>query len=64
MFIVLDPDPPDIDAGRRQVLVPQRVLRLDDAARLFRDYPRERVARLVDVNLPDAGRARVALQVF
>jgi hypothetical protein len=30
-----------------------RSLRLDNAPRLFRDYPRERVARLVNMNLFD-----------
>lgn len=64
MFITLNSDPAYVDAGRRQVLVPQSVLCLDDAPRLLGNYPREGVARLVDVNLLDARLARVALQVF
>lgn len=63
-MITLHRDPADIDTPRRQVLVPERILRLDDAARLFGDYPRERMTHLVNVNLFHPRHARVAIQVF
>ncbi len=61
MLITLNGNSPDIHASRCKVLMPQSVLRLNDAAGLFRNYPRERMARLVNVNLLNTGRARVAL---
>jgi hypothetical protein len=64
VLITLHGNPTDVHSRRRQVLVPQRILRLDDAAGLFGNYPRERVTRLVDMNLLNTGRASVALQVF
>src|SRR5947209_18685812 len=64
VLVTLDGDAPDVDPSRRQILMSQRVLRLDDAARLFGDYPREGVARLVDVHLPQPRLARVPLQVL
>jgi hypothetical protein len=64
VLITFHGDPPYIYSRRRYVFMPQRILRLDDAACLFRDYPRERVTRLVNMNLLDARGARVPLQVL
>ena len=64
VLITLHGNPTDVHPRRRQVLMPQRILRLDDAAGLFGDYPRECVARLMYVNLLNARLARIALQVF
>ncbi len=64
MLIALNSDPTDVDAGRRKVPVPQRILSFNYTTGLLGNYPRERVARLVDMNLPDPRPARVALQVF
>ena len=64
MLITLHCDPTYVHSRRRQVLVSQRILRLNDAAGLFRDYSRERVARLVNMNLTDASGARLTLQVL
>ena len=64
MLIAFHCYPTYVDAGRRQILMSQRILRLHDAAGLFGDYPRERVARLVNMNLLDSSGARIPLQVF
>lgn len=42
--------------------MPERLLRLRETARLFRDHTRKGVPRLVYVYLPDAGLAGVALE--
>ncbi len=64
MLIALDSDPAYVDPRRRKVLMPQRILSLDDAAGLFGDYPRERMTGLVNMNFLYPCGARVALQVF
>ena len=64
MLITLHGNPPYIHARRRQVLVPQRILRLDDATSLFRNYSRECMTSLVNMNLLNARGVSVALQVF
>ncbi len=64
VLITLHRDPTDVHPRSRQVLVPKCILRRDDASGLFGNNPRKRVARLVNMNLLDAGGARVALQVF
>src|ERR1044071_4716484 len=64
MLIMLHGNSTYIHSGSGQVLVPERVLSLDDAAGLLGDYPREGVARLVDVHIPYPRLACVPLQVL
>src|SRR5215210_2757762 len=64
VLVAPDGDAPHVGPRRRQIHMPQRLLRLREAARLFGDHARERVPRLVDVYLLDAGLACVALEVL
>jgi hypothetical protein len=52
-LVALNSDPLYIDTRRRQVLMPERVLRLDDAARRFGCDSRVGVAQLMDVKAPN-----------
>jgi hypothetical protein len=47
MPIALDGDVPDVDARRRQVLVPKRALHLDERFSLVSDHAHEAVCGLV-----------------
>ena len=55
MLIAFDPDALHINPCGRNVSVPERILRLGDAARLLGYHPRVSVARLVQVYRADAG---------
>jgi len=55
MPVFLDRNPLHVDTGCRCVPVPQGILRLDDACCGLTHPAGERVPRLVQVNIPDAG---------
>ena len=63
-FVALDGDAPDIGARCSQILVPECILRLDDAAGLLSNYPGKGVTGLMDVYPPQSCLARIPLQVL
>lgn len=64
MFVTLDTDTLHVDARGREVAVAERSLYLAETVCVFGDHPRERVARLVDVDPLNARFACAALQVM
>src|SRR5215213_4827698 len=64
VLILLHSDPAYIHTGSSQVLVPQRILRIDDATSHFRNYSRERMTSLVNMNLLNACGSCIAFQVI
>ncbi len=61
--ILLEPHALRVDLGRGQVLMPQGVLDVGEAARLVTDQAGEGMAGLVHVDMVEPGLTRVVLQV-
>ena len=64
MLVLLDHGPLHIDPGRRRMLVTQCILCLKNASCRLTDPPGKGVARLMQVDIPDAGPPRVYLEPF